>query len=588
MPQRIQAPDGSIVEFPDGMSDGQIAAAMRRNYGGPTERKRSVAENVSGALANFNRTLGVGDELAAGVRTAGGAIADAVQGRRGPGLGQRFRESMGTQREIESDFARAQPKTAALARGMGMIPAMALPGSNALGTLNNGSRAINAVRGAVAAGATGAAYAAADEGTVGERLQRASGAATNPLALAAGGAFGALAPAARRARPQGGNAQAANVLRDIGVSTTIPQRMGGIAKQTEDLAMRAPILGPAISATRSRQVDQLNRGIGLKALAPIGRDIPRDVKPGFEMVEYVDDALGEVYDRAAKLAPSVRVDKNFMDDLAEIATRKADLDEGAASQFDRMIDARLARLNRPDLSGEMVKAIHSELGKLQGEAAKAGKDTLAGMIGDTRRALIGVIERVSPEAREMLKAADEGWGVYSIMNDAAAKASNRGGVFLPGQLNTEVRSAGRRMGSNMTGKGKAPLQDIATAATSVLPDQFGNPGTANAVGLGGLAVGLGTEPASTLAVAGGLAAAATPYMTMARKITESLPGNASRAELQRAAEQLAELSRRDPAVVQLQREVTNRLARASGVAANPPGVEIWVDGVPGAYGSSAR
>lgn len=35
MPQRIQAPDGSLVEFPDGMSDDQISAAMQKEYGGP-------------------------------------------------------------------------------------------------------------------------------------------------------------------------------------------------------------------------------------------------------------------------------------------------------------------------------------------------------------------------------------------------------------------------------------------------------------------------------------------------------------------------------------------------------------------------
>lgn len=38
MPKRIQAPDGSVVEFPDNMSDQQIAAVMRREYGGPQGR----------------------------------------------------------------------------------------------------------------------------------------------------------------------------------------------------------------------------------------------------------------------------------------------------------------------------------------------------------------------------------------------------------------------------------------------------------------------------------------------------------------------------------------------------------------------
>ena len=31
----IEAPDGSIVEFPDGTPDAEIAGAMRRKFGGP-------------------------------------------------------------------------------------------------------------------------------------------------------------------------------------------------------------------------------------------------------------------------------------------------------------------------------------------------------------------------------------------------------------------------------------------------------------------------------------------------------------------------------------------------------------------------
>lgn len=39
MPIEVEAPDGSIIEFPDGMSDGQIAAVMRQQY--PPQRPRA-------------------------------------------------------------------------------------------------------------------------------------------------------------------------------------------------------------------------------------------------------------------------------------------------------------------------------------------------------------------------------------------------------------------------------------------------------------------------------------------------------------------------------------------------------------------
>ena len=32
----IEAPDGTIVEFPDGMSDEEISSVMAKTYGGPS------------------------------------------------------------------------------------------------------------------------------------------------------------------------------------------------------------------------------------------------------------------------------------------------------------------------------------------------------------------------------------------------------------------------------------------------------------------------------------------------------------------------------------------------------------------------
>lgn len=345
-------------------------------------------------------------------------------------------------------------------------------------------------------------------------------------ALAAAKPAGDPMAAALAAAPRPKPTMTGNPLKDIGVSTSIPQRMGGMAKATEDLAMRAPIVGPAISGARARQVEQLNRGIALKALEPIGVDLPKDIKPGFETVEFVDKELGKVYDKAAAMVPAVHLDEPLVAEFAKIGARKVDLAESEASHFDSIVNDRLKRLQSGDAPGEMVKKIHSELGELQAEAARKGQTTLSGMLGDTRKALMDLLGRASPEAAALIKSADAGWQTYSIMNDAAAAASNRGGVFLPGQLNTQVRSAGKALGANMTGKGKAPLQDIATAASQTIPDSFGNPGTANALGLGGMGVGLMTNPGPTLAAAGGLSAAATPYWMMGRKVMTSLPSAA--------------------------------------------------------------
>jgi hypothetical protein len=150
------------------------------------------------------------------------------------------------------------------------------------------------------------------------------------------------------------------------------------------------------------------------------------------------------------------------------------------------------------------------------------------------------------------------------MNDAAAAASAKGGVFNASQLQTQVRAAGKRLGSNMTGKGKAPLQDIATAASRTLPDQFGNPGTANTLALGAGIYGGFANPVQTAAVGTGLVAASTPYWLSARKIIETLPPNATVPQQRIALAQLQVLAQKDPKVAQL----ANNLAANIGLMAS--------------------
>lgn len=347
-----------------------------------------------------------------------------------------------------------------------------------------------------------------------------------------------------------------DVLKSIGVQTTPLQRGGDQLKGVEDLMARFPVMQQAIQGQRARQVEQLNRGVALKALAPIGKTLPKSVRPGFETVRHVEDELSKVYNQALDKVPVVAADQDLVNDLAQISARRIDLTDEAANLFDRSIANRVERMNQPNMTGAKVKKIQSELGALQAEASKRGEDTLASMFGDAKRAFLGPIERTSPEARELIRKADEGWSTYSIMNDAARAATNREGVFLPGQLNTQVRGAADRMGSNMAGKGLGPLQDIATAASRLIPDSYGNPGTANALlatgasgGLGALAV---TNPVAAGGALGAVGAAATPYFLNARKIIEALPANPSVKQIAQARSSVAKFQRLDPNVIYLQ------------------------------------
>ena len=68
-----QMHDGRVLEFPDGTSTQVIQNVVRQQIKASTPAKPAPKETVlgraAGAMANFNRGLGIGDELAAGTVT---------------------------------------------------------------------------------------------------------------------------------------------------------------------------------------------------------------------------------------------------------------------------------------------------------------------------------------------------------------------------------------------------------------------------------------------------------------------------------------------------------------------------------------
>lgn len=546
-----------------GYSTSEIVGHLTSTKAAP---KATLLDKATGFMANVNRGLVVGDELAAGIKALPKAVGALASGDGSGALGA-FRDGMADQRGVEDTFQASNPRMAALGRGVGNAATLAAPGGPVTGVLANASRAGNVVRGATAAGLTGAGSAALDRGTLAERGKLASETARNPAVLAAGALGGALAPAARR--PTATRAVTpANTLRDAGVQLTPGQRMGGLAKSTEDLAQRAPILGPAIRGARQRGGESLVRAVGNRSLAPLGETVPAEIATGRDLVGYVADRLGREYDEAAAMVPQVTLDAPFQERLTQITREAGELGPQAAQQLQTIIDNRIAPLlARPNISGAEVREVQSQIQRL-GAIADASDDgaqrAVGGMLDGLGDELGGLIGRANPEAAERIARAGEGWSNYVRLRRASANSKN--GIPTPGQLTTAVRTSDRSVGKGRVARGDAVLQDLTDAASEVMPDAFGNPGTADAVGLGALGTLAITNPVKGLATAGVLGAAATPYMLMARRVADQVPRDATQRQLQEAARTLRDLAQRDPNVANLYREVSARLSRVAGVS----------------------
>lgn len=256
MPEfRVQAPDGSIIRI-EAADKGTAMRGAQEHYASKRSqppKNDSLLTKATGFMANVNRGLGIGDEIAGAVQ---GTI-NAVQGKSNP-----YAAGMRQQRATEDRFQATNPTLAALGRGVGNAGTVAVPFGQAA-TLANASRAGNAVRGAVTAGLTGAAYAAADRGTLGERAKAAGETARNPLVLGLGAAGGALAPAAARRQDPRPKAEplAETVSRfdRAGVDPMLAAAGGKGSATMTNVVAENPIAGVATRGRLAKAVDQADR-----------------------------------------------------------------------------------------------------------------------------------------------------------------------------------------------------------------------------------------------------------------------------------------------------------------------------------------
>lgn len=206
----VELASGKVVEIdaPDAQTAAKVAARYEaqqtRAPASKPQRRRTegVFGEVAGFMSAINRGSGIGDEVVAGLRTAGDVVSGKVRGTRNPDgsitpgdIGGAFRRNMADQRAVEDDFVQRRPAVAAVGRGVGMTAPAMIPaaGVGAASTLPSAM-----ARGATTAATEAAAYTLADRGTGKERLESAN---RSILPAAAGGAaLGAVGYALTRPR----------------------------------------------------------------------------------------------------------------------------------------------------------------------------------------------------------------------------------------------------------------------------------------------------------------------------------------------------------------------------------------------------
>ena len=512
----IEVPNHGMVEFPDGMSDAEIVAAIKRNAMG---YKAQPAPKIDPTAS-----MGIGERLAAGV---GKSVADT-----GRGIGQLLRgviasvehqprtistlltgkaqpsvaDQIGLPTQEDVDYSNEIDKPL-MATGAGMtgniggqIGQMVLPASAAM----RGAKALGATkllaRGAAPAAVRAATGSAAFAGTQpvlsGEsRLgNMAIGGAAGATGQGIASGVGALArPAAAALAPQV-RALAARA-DQMGIPVSMTQLSDSkFLKTLSSTLERLPLTGAAQS--RNAQQEAFNRAVS-RTFGEDASAVTQDVYASAK--QRIGGAFNSLTARNTLQIGDALLSKlaSLQDEASRFGT------DDAARAVGSAVDELLAKADASGkLPGRAYQALDSKLGKL----TKAG-DEKAMYLGQVRDAVREAMDgSISAADREAWQLARGQYKNLKTVRDLVAKEGADGNIspaLLAGRMN--ATQAGKE--AMAMGKG-GDLGDLARIGRQFVRDPIPDSGTAGRLtALGALTGGgyaMGIDPQATLlTLAGG-------------------------------------------------------------------------------------
>jgi hypothetical protein len=448
-----------VVEFPDGMTDEQIAQAIAGGSGAKPPASSflmGVKDPITGGAQLLPRAL-------AGLTSLGGVATNPVseffsrEAKRVDEMARAEEQAYQAQRQAQGgtgfDLARLA--------GNVVNPASILPVARAA-QLARAPVAQAAIGGAVG----GALQPATGEGTFGEQKteQVVQGAIAGPIGeKVVGGAGRVLSPLVSKAE---------KTMRDLGVVPTIGQTLGGSAKTIEEFAQNLPLVGSSISNARQRVLFDFNKANINKALGKVGDKLPDDVI-GRDAIAYAADQVSKQYD---DVLSKMSFDLNFATtgNILGALSKATSLSPNQRQEVARTLnDVVLGKFAGQKIDGATFKGIESDLRKKAGEYATSSS-AAEREVGAALSEVLGVLKKElytqNPKQTPKLRRIDSAYGDLAVLNIAAANSGAANGVFTPKQLSTAVRQADQTRRKAAFAKGRARSQEISDAGVTVLGD----------------------------------------------------------------------------------------------------------------------
>ena len=465
MPSYVQV-GNDVVEFPDGMTDEQIAQAIS---GQP-----QVTPPSSGFMMGLKDPITGGAQMLpralAGVTSGFGAYQNPVsqfftsEAQRVDELARAEEEAYQQQRQARGETGFDVPRLA----GNVINPATIVPATRAAQLARGAGYGKTAQ--AVAGGAVGGAMQpVTGEGEFAPQKVEQIGvsAVTAPLGekvvAAAGRVFNPLV------------SKAEQTMRDLGITPTTGQTLGGQFGTLEEFAQNLPLIGESISNARQRVLFNFNKGVINKALDKVKDKLPADVV-GRDAIKYASDQVSDKYDEVlAKMSFDLdfATTSNILSSLSKNTALSADQRQKVSETLNNIV---FGKFSGQKLDGKTFKGIESDLRKKASDYLTGGTASEK-EIGEALSGVLGVMKKElyfqNPKQTPQLRRVDSAYSDLSVINIAAANSGADSGVFTPKQFSTAVRQADKTRNKSAFAKGTAKSQQISDAGVQVLGNQAG-------------------------------------------------------------------------------------------------------------------
>jgi hypothetical protein len=453
-----------VVEFPDGMSDAEIEQAIAGNA--PQAKAPSsgfmmgLKDPITAGAQMIPRALGAVASLGG---TKPNALSDLLfrEAKRVDEMAKAEEQSYQAQREKagESGFDVAR------LGGNILNPASLVPAARVAQLAR--ARGLSNVGQAVAGGAVGGAMQpVVGEGTFGEQKaeQVALGGVTGPIGeKVVAGAGRVLNPLVSKAE---------QTMRDLGITPTTGQTLGGQFKTLEEFAQNLPLIGSSIENARQRVLFDFNKGVINKALQKVDDKLPAEVV-GRDAIAYASDEVSKKYDDVLSKM-SFDLDFATTSNILGALSKAKSLDSNQRQQITETLnDVVFGKFAGQKIDGQTYKGIESDLRKKASNYANSATASER-EVGDALTEVLGAIKKElyfqNPKQTSKLRRIDSAYSDLSVINVAAANSGADNGVFTPKQFSTAVRQQDQTRRKTSFAKGRAKGQEISDAAVQVLGD----------------------------------------------------------------------------------------------------------------------